>query len=192
MQTSSPEPTSLWKKIRRPLELLLWVAVLAFAAYRFGPQVGAALGLRGEDTEVTGAVIRTLDGTSLTLEDLKGKVVLINIWATWCPPCVIEMPGFQRVYQDYRDQGFLVLGVSRDHEGTERVEAFLEKRGITFPVAMASDADLGDITNVTTLPTSYLMGRDGTIRHRVEGLFAEPALRLAVRRLLAEERATGP
>jgi cytochrome c biogenesis protein CcmG, thiol:disulfide interchange protein DsbE len=184
--------TSFWKKIRRPLEVLIWTGVLVFAAYRFGPQIGAALGLGGERTEVTGSVIHTLDGTSLTLEDLRGKVVLVNVWATWCAPCVIEMPGFQRVYQDYRDQGFLVIGVSRDHGGPGRVEAFLEQRGITFPVAMADDVDLGDLTAVTTLPTSYLMGRDGTIRHRVEGLFAEPALRLAVRKLLAEEAAPEP
>jgi thiol-disulfide isomerase/thioredoxin len=178
---------SVLRKIRRPLELLLWTAVLGFAAYRFGPQIGAALGIGGGNAEVTGSVIRTLDGESFTVDDLRGKVVLVNVWATWCAPCVIEMPGFQRVYQDYRDQGFLVLGVSRDHGGPARVEAFLEQRGITFPVAMAADADLGGITNVTTLPTSYLMGRDGTIRHTVEGLFAEPALRLAVRKLLAEE-----
>lgn len=184
--------TPFWKRIRLPLEILLWTAILGFAAYRFGPQIGAALGLGAGSAEVTGSVIHTLDGTSLTVEDLKGKVVLVNVWATWCAPCVIEMPGFQRVYQDYRDQGFLVLGVSRDHGDPARVEAFLEQRGITFPVAMAADVDLGGITNVTTLPTSYLMGRDGTIRHKVEGLFAEPTLRLAVRKLLAEEPAGGP
>jgi peroxiredoxin len=97
------------------------------------------------------------------------------------------MPGFQRVYDDYKDQGFLVLGVSRDHEGPEKVRAFLAQKEITYPVAMAKDVDLGGITEVTTLPTSYLIGRDGTIRHKVEGIYAGPVLRLAVKRLLAED-----
>lgn len=183
--------TARWKKVVRPLEVLLWVGVLGFAAYRFGPQIGAALGLGSGDAQVTGSVVRTLDGTAITMKDLEGKVVLVNAWATWCPPCVIEMPGFQRVYQDYRDQGFLVLGVSRDQGDRSRVRKFLEEKGITFPVAMAADADLGGITEVTTLPTSFLIGRDGTIRHRVEGLFAEPALRMAVRKLLAEKPSSG-
>jgi peroxiredoxin len=110
----------------------------------------------------------------------------VNAWATWCPPCVIEMPGFQRVYDDYKDQGFLVLGVSKDQGDPTPVRAFLAKKGITYPVAMARDVDLGGITDVQTLPTSYLIGRDGTIKHRVEGLYAGPALRMAVKRLLDE------
>ena len=97
------------------------------------------------------------------------------------------MPSFQRVYDDYKDQGFLVLGVSRDRGGPTQVSDFLERKGITYPVAMGQDVDFGGITEVNTLPTSYLIGRDGTIRHKVEGLYAGPALRLAVKRLLAED-----
>lgn len=178
--------TASWNRIRRAAELLLWAGVLGFAVYRFGPQVGAALGIGGGSKEVTGSSIRTLDGSVLTLDDLKGKVVLVNAWATWCPPCVMEMPGFQKVYEDYRDQGFLVLGVSKDQGDPAVVRAFLLKKGITYPVALASAVDLGGITDVQTLPTSFLIGRDGTIRHRVEGLFAEPAVRLAVKNLLKE------
>lgn len=165
---------------------MLWAGLLGFAVYRFGPQVGAALGIGGGSEEVTGTVIRTLDGSSLSLDDLKGKVVLVNAWATWCPPCVLEMPGFQKVYEDYKDQGFMVLGVSRDQGDPAVVETFLRQKGITYPVAMSNAVDLGGITNVETLPTSFLIGRDGTIRHKVEGLFAEPTLRLAVKKLLAE------
>lgn len=178
---------SRWKTAKGLVELLVWVAVLAFVAYRLGPQVGAALGLGAGSEELRGGTIQTLDGTSLTLEDLKGKVVLVNVWATWCPPCVIEMPGFQRVFEDYRDQGFLVLGISRDRGDPARVEAFLRKKGITYPVAMDGEANLGGITEVETLPTSFLIGRDGSIRHRVVGIYPGPTLRMAVKRLLAEE-----
>lgn len=179
--------TSVWNKIKRPLELLLWAVVLGFVFLRLGPQVTAALGIGAGDEAFPASVVRTLDGSVITSEDLAGKVVLVNAWATWCPPCVIEMPGFQRVYDDYRDQGFLVLGVSKDRDGPAPVKAFLERKGITYPVAMAADVNLGGITDVTTLPTSFLIGKDGTIRHRVEGLYAGPALRMAVKRLLAED-----
>jgi peroxiredoxin len=177
---------SIWSRVKGPLEFLLWAGVLVFAAMRLGPQLTAALGIGGGNTEFSAEVFRALDGSVLTKADLKGKVVLVNAWATWCPPCVIEMPGFQKVYEEYKDQGFLVLGVSRDQGDPAKVMAFLQHKGITYPVAMAEGVDLGGITDVEILPTSYLIGRDGTIRHRVEGLFVGPALRLAVKKLLAE------
>ena len=176
----------MWNKIKRPLEFLLWAGVLGFVFLRLGPQVTAALGVGGGDEALSVVAFEALDGTVFTRDDLQGKVVLVNAWATWCGPCVIEMPGFQRVYDDYKDQGFLVLGVSRDHAEPSVVSAFLERKEITYPVAMAADVDFGGITDVTTLPTSYLIGKDGTIRHKVEGIYAGPALRMAVRRLLGE------
>jgi peroxiredoxin len=176
----------VWNKIKRPLELLLWAGVLGFVFFRMGPQVTAIFGLGAGEDALSVDAFTTLDGETFSQDDLRGKVVLVNAWATWCGPCVLEMPGFQKVYDDYRDQGFLVLGVSRDHEGPQKVRTFLERKNITYPVAMADDVNLGGITDVTTLPTSYLIGRDGTIRHRVEGIYLGPALRLAVKRLLAE------
>lgn len=176
----------MWNRIKRPLELLLWAGVLGFVFLRISPQVTAIFGLGAGDDALSVAAFTTLDGETFTRGDLQGKVILVNAWATWCGPCVLEMPGFQKVYDDYKDQGFLVLGVSRDHEGPQKVRTFLDRKNITYPVAMAADVDLGGITNVTTLPTSYLIGRDGTIRHRVEGIYLGPALRMAVKRLLAE------
>ena len=105
----------MWNKIKRPLEFLLWAGVLGFVFLRLGPQLTAALGVGGGDEALSVVAFEALDGTVFTRDDLTGKVVLVNAWATWCGPCVIEMPGFQRVYDDYKDQGFLVLGVSRDH-----------------------------------------------------------------------------
>lgn len=168
-------------------DILFLAAVLGIIGYRLQPQTWAALGLGAENTVVSSEGIETLEGEILTLEGLKGQVVLVNAWATWCPPCVLEMPGFQRVYEDYRDQGFTVLGISRDEGSPDLVRAFLRQKGITYPVAMAWQASLDGFGEVGGLPTSYLIGRDGRIKHRVEGIFAEPALRLAVRGLLGEE-----
>lgn len=180
---------SLQKWLTSRWEVILWVGVLSLLAYRFGPQVGAALGFGGEDTAVAaGAMIETLDGGLISLEDLKGKVVLVNAWATWCAPCVLEMPAFQRVYEDYRDQGFTVLGISRDQGTPDLVRTFLKQNEITYPVAMAWQSSL-EAFEAGVLPTSFLLGRDGRIKHRVEGIFAEPALRMAVRVLLEDSPA---
>jgi thiol-disulfide isomerase/thioredoxin len=181
----------MWDRVKkwRPSkwDILFFAVVLGIIGYRLQPQTWAALGLGAEDTEVSSRAIETLDGEILTLEGLKGQVVLVNAWATWCAPCVLEMPGFQRVYEDYRDQGFTVLGISRDEGSPDLVRAFLREKGITYPVAMAWQASLEGFGEIGGLPTSYLLGKDGNIKHRVEGLFTEPALRLAIKNLLEED-----
>ncbi len=178
--------THLKRWFRPRWELLFWILLLGVVGYRLAPQMGAALGLGAGDGVVTAGAFETIEGQVVTLEGLKGKVVLVNAWATWCPPCVLEMPGFQRVYEDYRDQGFTVLGISRDQGSPDLVRAFLKQKGITYPVAMAWQDGLGNFGEVTTLPTSFLLGKDGTIKHTVVGIFAEPTLRMAVRQLLNE------
>jgi len=178
-------------RIWRIVETLVWVVLLAFAANRFWPQVAAALNIGGSSADAPAFAVTTLAGDPISLESLRGQVVLVNFWATWCPPCRIEMPGFERVYREKRDQGFEIVALSTEGPGTAGVERFLEERGITFPVAMASREVVGDFGGVRGLPTSYLIDREGRVRHTVMGLFAEPALRMAVDRLL-EEPFPGP
>ncbi|MFS8639054.1 MAG: TlpA disulfide reductase family protein, partial [Gemmatimonadota bacterium] len=76
------------------------------------PQAASALGLDSGGVDAPDFRVETLDGRTVALSDLRGQVVLVNFWATWCPPCRFEMPGFQRVYEEYRDQGFTILGLS--------------------------------------------------------------------------------
>lgn len=96
------------------------------------------------------------------------------------------MPGFENVYRDRRDQGFVIVGLSTDRAGAAQVERFLAEREISFPVAMAPPGAKRAFGGVRALPMSFLIDRQGRIRHTVTGIFAEPALRLAVGRLLAE------
>jgi peroxiredoxin len=174
------------RKLRLPLNIVLWVLVLGFLGYRLWPQVAAAfaVGTGREDAPVF--TLQTLSGGTISLDELRGQVVLVNFWATWCPPCRIEMPGFERVYREKQAQGFAIVGISTDRAGTATVRGFLEARGITFPVAMATGQVVRDFGGVRALPTSFLIDRQGRVRHEVRGYFAEPALRLAVDRLLAE------
>jgi peroxiredoxin len=173
-------------KLRLSLNVLLWVLVLGFLGYRLWPQVAAAFALAPGGEQAPAFALQTLDGDPVSLEALRGQVVLVNFWATWCPPCRVEMPGFERVYRDRREQGFVIVGISTDRTGTAAVREFLQARGISFPVAMATGAVVRDFGGVRALPTSFLIDREGRVRHEVRGYFAEPALRLAVDRLLAE------
>src|SRR5690606_16982844 len=106
-------------------------------------------------------------------------VVLVNFWATWCPPCRFEMPGFQRVYEEYADEGFVILGLSTDRGSRRAVRDFLSERGITYPVAMATAQSVRAFGAGNLLPTSYLLDRTGKVRYTVRGIYAEPALEQA-------------
>jgi peroxiredoxin len=168
-----------------------WILILGFIGYRIAPQVQAALGAGAGGSVAPTFQLRTLDGPPVTLEQYRGQVVLVNFWATWCPPCRFEMPGFQRVYEDKRDQGFVILGISTDQGSEGDVREFLEERGITYPVAPATRRVVQDFGGVQALPTSFLIDREGRVRQEVKGFFAEPALRMAVDHLLAEPLGTG-
>lgn len=119
-----------------------------------------------------------IDGGTVSLADYRGKVVMVNLWATWCAPCRLEMPSMQRVYEEYRDQGFEVLAISVDAEpgirqpdGTIRglVSDFVEELGLTFPVVVDPAGDTERIYGVSGLPTTFLIDREGQIRVRELG-----------------------
>jgi cytochrome c biogenesis protein CcmG, thiol:disulfide interchange protein DsbE len=183
-EPESPPRGRCRSALGRAAEIALWVAVIGLAAWRFGPQIGAALGLRPGSEPAPDFMVETLDGETVRLSDLRGQVVLVNFWATWCPPCRIEMPGFERVWQDYADQGFVIVGLSVDQGVRSDVVRWVEDRGLTFPIAFAPGAVVRSYGGANVLPTSILIDREGRIAHRVQGYYAEPALRAAVRRLL--------
>ena len=133
--------------------------------------------------------VRTLDGDKVTLDDLEGDVVLVNFWATWCPPCRLEMPGFQSVYDEYKDRGFTVVGLATDDGGRDLVESFVQANRITYPVAMAPEDVRLEYGGVDALPQSFLLDQEGRLRRIVQGVFSEGALMRAVDELLAEGEA---
>jgi peroxiredoxin len=163
-----------------------WILVLGFVGFRIYPQLRAAAGIGGSGRRAPAFVIEALDGTPIRSDALRGRVVLVNFWATWCPPCRVEMPGFQRVYEDKADEGFIVLGLSTDRGSTRIVREFVNERQLTFPIAMAPQPLVTAFGGVRALPTSFLIDRNGVIRQQVTGIFTEPTLRLAVNHLLAE------
>jgi peroxiredoxin len=184
-------PLPWWRTALRWAERVLWIGVLAFAVVRLGPQVGALLGVGPALGSTPDFTLRTLDGSTLGAEELRGRVTVVNFWATWCPPCRIEIPALQSIHEDYADEGLVVLGISTDAGGEGAVRPFLEERGVTYPVALADNAVRRAFGGITALPTTFIVDREGVIRHRVFGFFAPPAMRAAVRRLLEEESMGG-
>jgi peroxiredoxin len=128
---------------------------------------------------------RDLMGESIDLGRLRGKVVLLNFWATWCAPCQIEMPAFVRWQRQYGAQGLQVVGISMDDDDAP-VRALAAKLKLNYPVAMG-DEDLGDLYGgVLGLPLTYLVDRDGVVRARFQGESDLKTMETQVKELLGQ------
>ena len=104
-----------------------------------------------------------LKGDTVRLSDFRGKVILLNFWATWCYPCRTEMPSMNAVYQDYRGKGFVVLAVASDAQGKEVVSPFVEEYDLTFPVLLDPKDVVGRRLQISGIPTTYLLDKHGRI-----------------------------
>lgn len=112
--------------------------------------------------------LETLDGPEVTLSDLRGNVVLANFWATWCPPCRNEMAAIQEVYDQYHDQGFVVLAVDYA-ESDGQVKDFRDQLALTFPILMDRDGAVFERYRVKSIPTTFFVDRSGVIQDIIVG-----------------------
>jgi|SRR5579884_3209408 len=114
--------------------------------------------------------LKDANGTSVKLSDYRGKVVLLDFWATWCGPCKIEIPWFMEFEREYKHRGFAVLGVSMDEGGWETVKPYIEERKMNYRVLMGTEAVGDEYGGVDALPTTLLIDRDGRIATVHKGL----------------------
>lgn len=130
--------------------------------------------------------LETLSGDPLSLAALKGRVVVVNFWATWCNWCKYEMPALQAVHRKYSDQGFVVLGVNVE-EPRPLVEAYVERYGLSFPVVLDVAGTTAESYKVRALPMTFFIDREGTIVRVQRGAMREDELELYVRNALARD-----
>jgi len=110
-----------------------------------------------------------LDGKMVSLTDYKGKVVFLNIWATWCPPCGEEMPSMEKLYRQLKDEDFEILAVSIDTSGAEAVGPFMKELGLSFPALLDPGGTMQNLYGPTGLPESFIIGKEGVIEKIVIG-----------------------
>ena len=107
--------------------------------------------------------VPTPERKSLRLSDSRGKVVLLNFWATWCPPCREEMPAMERLYQRYKGKGLVVVALSVDVEGATVVIPFVNEHKFSFPVGLDPKMTVAELYGVRALPSSFLVDRNGNL-----------------------------
>lgn len=173
---------------RRIFYILILVAGLAW--------IGISAGGTGNSTTDTSApqkgflapdfTLKVTDGETYRLSDLRGQAVIINLWATWCPPCRAEMPAIQKLYDEYKDQGLVVLGInSTVQDDASAIAPFIAEYSLTFPILLDETGVVTAAYQLRSLPSSYFIGRDGVINEVViGGPMSEALLRTRIEDIL--------
>jgi thiol-disulfide isomerase/thioredoxin len=154
--------------------IICLAAVLIMATVTYGQSVQKAPAL----------ALRDLQGRSLRLSDYKGKVVLLNFWATWCPPCRAEMPDLVKMQREYGKRGLQVIGITYPPETVKGVRRFARRLGINSPVALGTKETKGLFDQSETLPLTIIIDRDGNIRDRIEGILLPEEFEQKIKPLL--------
>ena len=130
----------------------------------------------------------TLTGLPISLQSLRGKFVLLDFWATWCPPCRMSIPGTEKLYQKFHKDGFDVVGISLDEGGSALVRDFVKQNGMTYPIIMGVKTTIPSDYGVSPIPSFFLIDKNGRIRWHQEGysLSTDHDLTQYIRQLLSQ------
>lgn len=148
------------------------------------PAKAASLKPDGERHAAPDFALKDADGKTVRLSDYKGRVVLLDFWATYCGPCKIEIPWFMDFERRHKDQGFSVLGVSMDDDGWDAVKPFVLDVGINYRVMVGNDSTAEKYGGIEALPTTFLIDRDGKIAAVHVGLTSKSEIENAIEQLL--------
>lgn len=130
--------------------------------------------------------LKTPTGEAVQLSDLRGQAVLVNLWATWCPPCRAEMQSIEKIYREYKAQGFTVLAVNMTYQDDPlAVVTFVHEQNLTFPILLDETGEMARAYQLRSLPSSYFVRRDGSINEVViGGPMSEALLRTRIEDIL--------
>ena len=180
------QPTQ--RRILYSILLLLGLAWIFISADKTGSSTAGKITAPQKGFLAPDFELKTLAGETIKLSNLRGQAVLINLWATWCPPCREEMPVLEKMYNEYKDRGFIVLGLNMTYQDDPRaIMPFVENYGLTFPILLDETGDAGKAYQLKSLPTSYFINRTGIINEVViGGPMVEAVLRTRIEKILKE------
>jgi peroxiredoxin len=166
--------------------LLLGLLTAGFLmVYRDRPVVSAPVATATNDRKAApDFTLSDARGAAVRLSDYKGKVVVLNFWATWCGPCKVEIPWFIEFENTYKDRGVAVLGVSMDDDGWKAVKPYIEQKKMNYRVVIGDDALAQQYGGVDSLPTTFLIDHDGKIARSYMGLVAKSTYKKEIEELL--------
>lgn len=153
---------------------------------QFGKRSALERGVVQVGDEAPHFALRDLTGKVMSLSQSKGKVVLLNFWATWCGPCRIEMPAMEQLYRTFPRRDFEILAVSTDAQGAAVTRLFQQRMGVTFPILHDSDFRIGLVYGARTLPITFMLDRQGIVRQKIFGArdWASPEARELIHELM--------
>jgi len=190
-ESSSPGPEPDPRRARslfRRLEPFLWIGLGIFLLVRFSPQLSAWTGIGIPHGEAPAFEVTTLDQVAVGPEQVNGKIQVLTFWATWCRVCRYELPALQRIHDRWGDrEDVVVLALSIDRGGAGMVRQHMEEAGLSLPVALVDHRVRALFGGVRAVPTTFIVDRDGVIRHRMIGVSGPGTLQRAVQRLVDEE-----
>ena len=143
-----------------------------------------------EMTVETGSVQLTLDGIDgkpIKLSDYAGKIILIDVWDTWCPPCKKGIPEFIELQDEYRDKGVVILGIAGGRFGLKAVQDFAREYGMNYPVALVNQSVIEELGSIQSIPTAFLLDKDHKVIQRYVGYRPKTVFAADIERLLENE-----
>ncbi len=128
--------------------------------------------------------LKDVDGKAVKSGDFKGKLVVLDFWATWCPPCREEIPGFVELYKKYNKDGLVIVGISLDEQGPSVVKPFMQKYQINYPIVMGDSKTTELFGKIESIPTTFIIDREGRITSKHVGLVAKAKFESEIKKLL--------